>query len=179
MYGQMPYQATNLNQMYSNNQLNNPYYNQAQSALERLEKLQNQQQNIPTQSQQVPITNVNWVQVEDIEAAKKRFVPQNNTMWMMDSYLPRVYVKAVSSIGEVQFKPYELLPLDENGNRINDLKNPEQNINNTQYVPIEDFNNLSNMVMKLNDKMTTYESLIASKPEKEKGATKRGGTNNE
>ncbi len=186
-YQSMPYQPTN------NNQLTNPYYNQAQSALERLEKLQNQQQNMNmsmgmnSQSQaqpQMASTNVNWVQVGNIQQAKEQIVQPNMTIWMMDSYLPKIYVKSVSNVGKIEFQPYELVPLDENGNRINNLQEVKENeiSNNVQYVPIEDFNNLSEVVKQLKEKVTMYEGMLLNTKETKTSSstvTKRGGNSSE
>ncbi len=187
MGGNMPYQPMN------NNQLTNPYYNQAQSALERLEKLQSQQQNMnmgmgmnsqSQMQQQTASTNVNWVQVRNIEQAKEQIVQPNMTIWMMDSYLPKIYVKSVSNVGKIDFQPYELIPLDENGNRVNNLQEVKENEmpNNVQYVPIEDFNNLSEVVKQLKEKVTMYEGMLLNTKETKTSSstvTKRGGNNNE
>lgn len=178
----------NGSQMYGNNPISNPYYNQAQSALERLERL-NQQQNMnmgmSNQQQvqpQMSTTNANWVQVGNIQQAKEQIVQPNTTLWMMDSYLPRMYVKSVSNVGKIEFQPYELVPLDENGNRPN-VSQEIQEINkmeNVQYVSIEDFNNLSDVVKQLNDKVAMYEGLNTKETKTSSSTvTKRGGNSNE
>lgn len=192
MSWQIPYQPINGSQQYqptNNNQLNNPYYNQAQSALERLERLQNQQQNMNMGSQQqtqtqIATTNANWVQVGNIQQAKEQIVQPNTTLWMMDSYLPRIYVKSVSSVGKIEFQPYELVSLDENGNRPNNLQEVKetQNIQSIQYVPIEDFNNLSEVVKQLKEKVAMYEGMLLNAKDTKISSstvTKRGGNSNE
>lgn len=170
-----------------NNQMSVPYYgypNNMQSTIDRLEKLQNQQyqQNYPQQPTQ-PQTNVNWVQVTNIQQAKEQIVQPNNTVWMMDSSLPRIYVKSVSPVGKIDFQPYQLVPLDENGNLPNQIQQ-EQPVNTQGYVPVEEFNKLSQTVnnleqtmVVLNKKIEMYEQLFQEQQQVEASKTsgRRGG----
>lgn len=170
-----------------NNQMSVPYYsypNNMQSTIDRLEKLQNQQyqQNYPQQQPQ-PQTNVNWVQVTNIQQAKEQIVQPNNTVWMMDSSLPRIYVKSVSPVGKIDFQPYQLVPLDENGNLPNQIQQ-EQVVDTQGYVPVEEFNklsqtvnNLEQTIVMLNKKIEMYEQLFQEQQQVEtpKTSGRRGG----
>lgn len=171
-----------------NNQMSVPYYsypNNMQSTIDRLEKLQNQQyqQNYPQQQPQ-PQTNVNWVQVTNIQQAKEQIVQPNNTVWMMDSSLPRIYVKSVSPVGKIDFQPYQLVPLDENGNLPNQIQQ-EQPVDTQGYVPVEEFNklsqtvnNLEQTIVILNKKIEMYEQLFQEQQqvaEAPKTSGRRGG----
>lgn len=170
-----------------NNQMSVPYYsypNNMQSTIDRLEKLQNQQyqQNYPQQQPQ-PQTNVNWVQVTNIQQAKEQIVQPNNTVWMMDSSLPRIYVKSVSPVGKIDFQPYQLVPLDENGNLPNQIQQ-EQPVDTQGYVPVEEFNklsqtvnNLEQTIVMLNQKIEMYEQLFQGQQQVEtpKTSGRRGG----
>lgn len=169
-----------------NNQMSVPYYgypNNMQSTIDRLEKLQNQQyqQNYPQQQPQ-PQTNVNWVQVTNIQQAKEQIVQPNNTVWMMDSSLPRIYVKSVSPVGKIDFQPYQLVPLDENGNLPNQQMpaqqiNEQQMVENQNYVHIDEFNKLTQIVKELNQKIQMYEQLFQGRQvtETPKTSGRRGG----
>lgn len=173
-----------------NNQMSVPYYaypNNMQSTIDRLEKLQNQQyqQNYPQQQPQ-PQTNVNWVQVTNIQQAKEQIVQPNNTVWMMDSSLPRIYVKSVSPVGKIDFQPYQLVPLDENGNLPNQIQQ-EQVVDTQGYVPVEEFNklsqtvnNLEQTIVMLNKKIEMYEQLFQGQQQIEapKTSGRRGGSSN-
>lgn len=173
-----------------NNQMSTPYYgypNNMQSTIDRLEKLQNQQyqQNYPQQQPQ-PQTNVNWVQVTNIQQAKEQIVQPNNTVWMMDSSLPRIYVKSVSPVGKIDFQPYQLVPLDENGNLPNQIQQ-EQPADTQGYVPVEEFNklsqtvnNLEQTIVMLNKKIEMYEQLFQGQQQIEapKTSGRRGGNSN-
>lgn len=180
-----------------NNQMSVPYYgypNNMQSTIDRLEKLQNQQyqqqqqMNYPQQQTQ-PQTNVNWVQVTNIQQAKEQIVQPNNTVWMMDSSLPRIYVKSVSPVGKIDFQPYQLVPLDENGNlpnqqmQIPQQVNEQQMVDNQNYVHIEEFNKLTQVVNELNQKIQMYEQLFQGQQqqvtEAPKTSGRRGGSTNE
>lgn len=176
---------TNFNPMYQNgmNMQNNiasmPYYNNYQpNYLERLERLSQQQTQQPIQ----PQTNVNWVQVTNIQQAKEQIVQPNNTVWMMDSSLPRIYVKSVSSVGKIDFQPYELVALDENGNLPNQQMqvSQQQMVDNQNYVHVEEFNKLTQIVNELNQKVAMYEQLLQG--QQNVGTTKttgrRGGSAN-
>lgn len=177
-------------QMNMNNQMSTPYYgypNNMQSTIDRLEKLQNQQyqQNYPQQQPQ-PQTNVNWVQVTNIQQAKEQIVQPNNTVWMMDSSLPRIYVKSVSPVGKIDFQPYQLVPLDENGNLPNQIQQ-EQPVDTQGYVPVEEFNklsqtvnNLEQTIVMLNQKIEMYEQLFQGQQQVEapKTSGRRGGSSN-
>lgn len=176
-----------------NNQISVPYYgypNNMQSTIDRLEKLQNQQyqQNYPQQQPQ-PQTNVNWVQVTNIQQAKEQIVQPNNTVWMMDSSLPRIYVKSVSPVGKIDFQPYQLVPLDENGNLPNKQMQiqQEQPVDTQGYVPVEEFNklsqtvnNLEQTIVMLNQKIEMYEQLFQGQQQVEapKTSGRRGGSSN-
>lgn len=176
-----------------NNQMSVPYYsypNNMQSTIDRLEKLQNQQyqQNYPQQQTQ-PQTNVNWVQVTNIQQAKEQIVQPNNTVWMMDSSLPRIYVKSVSPVGKIDFQPYQLVPLDENGNLPNQQMQiqQEQAVDTQGYVPVEEFNklsqtvnNLEQTIVMLNQKIEMYEQLFQGQQQVEapKTSGRRGGSSN-
>lgn len=181
-------------QMNMNNQMSAPYYgypNNMQSTIDRLEKLQNQQyqqQQMNYQQQQAqPQTNVNWVQVTNIQQAKEQIVQPNNTVWMMDSSLPRIYVKSVSPVGKIDFQPYQLVPLDENGNLPNNQQIPiqqEQMEDGQGYVPVEEFNKLTKTVndlkqtiITLNQKIEMYEQLFQGQQQVEvtKTSGRRGG----
>lgn len=179
-----------------NNQMSVPYYgypNNMQSTIDRLEKLQNQQY----QQQQMnyiqqptqPQTNVNWVQVTNIQQAKEQIVQPNNTVWMMDSSLPRIYVKSVSPVGKIDFQPYQLVPLDENGNLPNQQMpvqqqmSEQQDLGNQNYVHVEEFNKLTKVVNDLTNKIQMYEKLLQGQQvistEESKTSGRRGGVNNE
>lgn len=173
-----------------NNQMSIPYYgypNNMQSTIDRLEKLQNQQyqQNYPQQQTQ-PQTNVNWVQVTNIQQAKEQIVQPNNTVWMMDSSLPRIYVKSVSPVGKIDFQPYQLVPLDENGNLPNQQMqvpqqvNEQQMVDNQNYVHVDEFNKLTQVVNELNQKIQMYEQLLQGQQvtEAPKTSGRRGGSAN-
>lgn len=182
-----------------NNQMSVPYYgypNNMQSTIDRLEKLQNQQyqqqqqMNYPQQQQSQPQTNVNWVQVTNIQQAKEQIVQPNNTVWMMDSSLPRIYVKSVSPVGKIDFQPYQLVPLDENGNLPNQQMSiqQEQMTDGQGYVPVEEFNKLTQTVndlkqtiIVLNQKIEMYEQLFQGQQtvaEAPKTSGRRGGSVN-
>lgn len=175
-------------QMNMNNQMSTPYYgypNNMQSTIDRLEKLQNQQyqqQQINYQQPIQPQTNVNWVQVTNIQQAKEQIVQPNNTVWMMDSSLPRIYVKSVSPVGKIDFQPYQLVPLDENGNLPNGqqvITNEQHNIeNNNDYVHVDEFNKLTQIVNELNQKIQMYEQLLQGQQTAEKTSSRRGGNVN-
>lgn len=182
------------NYMNMNNQMSVPYYGyptNMQSTIDRLEKLQNQQfqqqMNYPQQTNQ-PQTNVNWVQVTNIQQAKEQIVQPNNTVWMMDSSLPRIYVKSVSPVGKIDFQPYQLVPLDENGNLTNQQipnqqqTNEQQFINNQNYVQVDDFNKLTQMVNELSKKVQMYEQLFQTQQptvDLNKVSNRRGVSSNE
>lgn len=172
-----------------NNQMgmNMPYYgyqNNMQSTIDRLEKLQNQQQqmNYPQQQQTQPQTNVNWVQVTNIQQAKEQIVQPNNTVWMMDSSLPRIYVKSVSPVGKIDFQPYQLVPLDENGNLPNQqMQVQQEQIRDGQnYVPVEEFDKWKQLVNELTQKVQMYEQLLQGQQQVEipKTSGRRGGSAN-
>ena len=171
-----------------NNQMSVPYYgypNNMQSTIDRLEKIQNQQyqqQQINYQQPIQPQTNVNWVQVTNIQQAKEQIVQPNNTVWMMDSSLPRIYVKSVSPVGKIDFQPYQLVPLDENGNLPNGQQmiiNEQHNIENNQdYVHEDEFNKLTQIVNELNQKIQMYEQLLQGQQTVEKSSSRRGGNVN-
>lgn len=177
-----------------NNQMSTPYYgypNNMQSTIDRLEKLQNQQyqqqqQQMNYQQPIQPQTNVNWVQVTNIQQAKEQIVQPNNTVWMMDSSLPRIYVKSVSPVGKIDFQPYQLVPLDENGNLPNQQMpvqqmNEQQMVPNENYVHIEEFNKLTKTVNELNQKIQMYEQLFQGQQqvtEVTKTSGRRGGAVN-
>lgn len=176
-----------------NNQMSTPYYgypNNMQSTIDRLEKLQNQQyqqqQQMNYQQPIQPQTNVNWVQVTNIQQAKEQIVQPNNTVWMMDSSLPRIYVKSVSPVGKIDFQPYQLVPLDENGNLPNQQMpvqqmNEQQMATNENYVHIEEFNKLTKTVNELNQKIQMYEQLFQGQQqvtEVTKTSGRRGGAVN-
>lgn len=180
-------------QMNMNNQMSVPYYgypNNMQSTIDRLEKLQNQQyQQNYSQQQPQPQTNVNWVQVTNIQQAKEQIVQPNNTVWMMDSSLPRIYVKSVSPVGKIDFQPYQLVPLDENGNLPNKQMQiqQEQAVDTQGYVPVEEFNklsqtvnNLEQTIVMLNQKIEMYEQLFQGQQQVEapKTSGRRGGSSN-
>ena len=176
-------------QMNVNNQMGTSYYgypNNMQSTIDRLEKLQNQQyqqqQQINYQQPIQPQTNVNWVQVTNIQQAKEQIVQPNNTVWMMDSSLPRIYVKSVSPVGKIDFQPYQLVPLDENGNLPNGQQmiiNEQHNIENNQdYVHVDEFNKLTKIVNELNQKIQMYEQLLQGQQTAEKTSSRRGGNVN-
>lgn len=181
------YMNNNYGYPQMNNQMSVPYYsypNNMQSTIDRLEKLQNQQyqQNYPQQQPQ-PQTNVNWVQVTNIQQAKEQIVQPNNTVWMMDSSLPRIYVKSVSPVGKIDFQPYQLVPLDENGNLPNQIQQ-EQIVDAQGYVPVEEFNklsqtvnNLEQTIVILNKKIEMYEQLFQEQQQVEapKTSGRRGG----
>lgn len=180
----------------SNNQIGIPYYgypNNMQSTIDRLEKLQNQQYQQQMgyqqqQNQEQANTNVNWIPVANIQQAKEQIVQPNSTIWMRDSYLPIIYVKAVSAVGKTDFQPYQLVPLDENGNLPNNQQISiqkqanEQQIENKNYVPIEEFNKWTQVVNELNQKIQMYEQLLQGQQinsETSKPAGRKGGTVNE
>lgn len=174
-----------------NNQMSVPYYgypNNMQSTIDRLEKLQNQQyqQNqmnyVQQQNQDQSNTNVNWIPVANIQQAKEQFVQPNTTIWMKDSYLPVIYAKSVSSVGKIDFQPYQLVPLDENGNLPNQQMpvQQEQTIDNQNYVSLKDFNQLTQTVDELSKKVQMYEQLLQGQQiiEETKTSGRRGGSTN-
>lgn len=55
-----------------------------------------------------PNTNISWVYVNGMDGAKSQIVQPNQTVWMMDSSDPVIYVKAVDSIGTATLKAFSL-----------------------------------------------------------------------
>lgn len=176
-------------QMNMNNQMSVPYYgypNNMQSTIDRLEKLQNQQQQMnsyPQQQNQEQTTNVNWIPVANIQQAKEQIVQPNTTIWMRDSYLPIIYVKSVSPVGKIDFQPYQLVPLDENGNLPSGQQIPvqqEQMVDSQSYVHVDEFNKLTQVVNELNQKIQMYEQLLQGQQltEVPKTSGRRGGSAN-
>lgn len=176
-----------------NNQMSMPYYgypNNIQSTIDRLEKLQNQQYQQQTnypqqyQNQEQMNTNVDWIPVANIQQAKEQVVQPNNIVWMRDTYLPKIYAKSVSPVGKIDFQPYQLIPLDENGNLPNQQTQIQQEqtqiTDNQNYVHIEEFNKLTQTVNELNQKIQMYEQLLQGQQgiEGNKNSTRRGGSSN-
>lgn len=58
--------------------------------------------------------NVNWVYVNGIEGARNQIVQPNQVVWMMDNNDPRIYVKAVDSMGTATLKAFTLEEIDPN-----------------------------------------------------------------
>lgn len=182
-------------QQQMNNQMSSPYYgyqSNIQSTIDRLERMQNpqyqQQQQIGYQQQQnqEQSTNVNWIPVANIQQAKEQIVQPNTTIWMRDSYLPIIYVKSVSPVGKIDFQPYQLVPLDENGNLPNQnqqvvTNNEQQMVDNQNYVHVDEFNKLTQVVNELNQKIQMYEQLLQGQQVTEvtKTSGRRGGNANE
>lgn len=59
-------------------------------------------------------SNVNWVYVNGIDGARNQIVQPNQVVWMMDNTDPRIYVKAVDSVGSVTLKAFDLNEINPN-----------------------------------------------------------------
>lgn len=59
-------------------------------------------------------SNVNWVYVNGIDGARNQIVQPNQVVWMMDNSDPRIYVKAVDSVGSVTLKVFDLSEINPN-----------------------------------------------------------------
>ncbi len=177
------------NSMYNQNgniqPMNMQFYNPMQPQMDRLQQIQQQQQNQQqfnsqqySQPQQ-PQSNVNWVQVTNMQNAKEQIVQPNNTMWMMDASKPQIYVKSVSNVGTIEFKAYKLVDIEEENNL---SSNNIQQIDGQNYVHIDEFNKLAQVVQELTAKIAMYEALFQGQQtvkEEPKTTGRRGGANNE
>ena len=61
-----------------------------------------------------PSTNAQWVYVNGLQEAKSQIVQPGQTTWMMDTYKPMAYVKAVDGAGKITFRAIQLTDVDLN-----------------------------------------------------------------
>lgn len=177
-----PYGANQMNNSNNNMGMNmgNYFNNPMQPQMDRLQRLTQSQQMQQSYIPQQFNTNVNWVQVSNMQSAKEHIVQPNNTIWMRDTFKPQIYIKEVDSMGTTKFKAFQLVEIDDNGNA-NQNQNQDQNVNEG-FVPIAVFNDLKQEVIDLKSKVTMYESLFQGQnvvTNKEKTSSKKGGANNE
>lgn len=106
----------------------------------RIQQLQQMQQQYQSTTQDGQQTNVNWIRVSGIEGARSQLVQFGSTVWMLDNNLPFIYVKSVDKMGTPDIKAYrfEEVPIDA-------LTNTS---NTSEYVTRQEFNAL---LEKLND----------------------------
>lgn len=74
-----------------------------QNRIQQLQQMQQQFQPIPQASAQ---PNVNWIQVAGIDGARNQIVQPGGTAWMMDNNAPFFYVKSVDGMGTATLKAF-------------------------------------------------------------------------
>lgn len=74
-----------------------------QNRIQQLQNMQQQFQPAPPTPQQ---PNVNWIQVAGIEGARNQIVQPGMTAWMMDNNAPLFYVKSVDGMGTATLKAF-------------------------------------------------------------------------
>lgn len=112
-----------------------------QARINQLEQQRNQQIGTYSagQSQQVPASNVNWIQVAGIEGARNQIVQPGHTAWMMDNNSPVFYVKSVDGMGSATFKVFQFAEISPEA--LNPAYN-QQNTPSADYVTRAEFNAL-------------------------------------
>lgn len=72
----------------------------------RIQQLQNMQQQFQPAPQVPQQPNVNWIQVAGIEGARNQIVQPGSTAWMMDNNAPYFFVKSVDGMGTATLKAF-------------------------------------------------------------------------
>lgn len=72
----------------------------------RIQQLQNMQQQFQPAPQVPQQPNVNWIQVAGIEGARNQIVQPGMTAWMMDNNAALFYVKSVDGMGTATLKAF-------------------------------------------------------------------------
>ena len=105
----------------------------------RIQQLQNMQQQFQPAPSAPPQPNVNWIQVAGIEGARNQIVQPGSTAWMMDNNAPYFFVKSVDGMGTATLKAFRFEEVSPDA-----LTTPQAAPMNMdrQYVTRDEFNAL-------------------------------------
>lgn len=158
-----------MNGFGGNNGFNNnyapPYQNQINQLNRYMEQLNNNNMNNNNMNSnnniQTPNTNMNFIPVENLEKAKEFVVNRGAEAWMRDSFQPYIYYKAVDPVGAITFR---ILEVNDVTDKVlnNNMSNMIQNQNTTEFVSIDNFNELDKKVNGVAERLNKYEAFIDS-----------------
>lgn len=115
---------------------NTPYNPGYTPALTGQQPAPQQPQNAPQQS------NVNWIQVPNIEAARNVIVQPGQTAWIMNQNAPEIYAKAADNMGVATMRFYKTIEFDPTQEAAKEVLNSQAG----NLVSREEFNNFAQNV---------------------------------
>lgn len=116
-----------------------------------------------------PTSNIPWIQVPNIEAAKNIMIGPNQTAYMMNQNAPEFYVKTADAMGVATIKFYKF----EEYNPETEIVNKMSQAQTDNFVTLDQFNSfVSSVSSELESIKKASSSLVKVEEKKE---TSKGG----